>query len=141
MSHTVVNPWTWQDDYGFVQATVFDGPPRMIFCAGQASVDTSGQVTHLDDPVGQFLGALDNLEVVLADAGATLADVVRLNYYVTDARHYQAALPALVERLAHRGCRTASTMLQVEALATPDLMVEIEATAVTASRGSIAAKD
>lgn len=136
MSHSLADPWSWQDDYGFAQATVFDGLPRMIFCAGQASVDATGQPINIGDPVAQFLAALDNLEVVLAEAGATLGDVVRLNYYVTDARFYEAAMPSLIERLTHRGCRPASTMLEVNGLASPDLLVEIEATALVVSRSA-----
>lgn len=77
--------------------------------------------------VGQ---ALDNLETVLGEAGFALADVVRLNYYVTDVDAFVAAGEVYGAKLAEAGCRPASTLLGVSRLAIPSLLVEVEATAV-----------
>lgn len=127
-----VSPWTWQDAFGFVQATTAAGPARTIFCAGQASVDADGRPLHAGDIGRQIATCLDNLEAVLRAAGAALGDVVRLNYYTTDVEGLFGAWGAVVERLAAAGCRPASTLLGVQALAFPELLVEIEATAVVA---------
>jgi enamine deaminase RidA (YjgF/YER057c/UK114 family) len=79
--------------------------------------------------VAQFNQALDNLERVLADAGLTLADVVRLNYYVTDVSAFLGAVPLVGPRLRAAGCKPASTLLGIERLAQPECLIEIEATA------------
>ena len=73
---------------------------------------------------------MDNLATVLREAGFELSDVVRLNYYTTDIDRFLEAYGGLTTRLAESGCRPASTLLGVTGLAFPELMVEIEATAV-----------
>lgn len=128
--HRVVSPWTWQDAFGFVQAHEVIGAGRTIFCAGQASVDDDGRPLHAGDMRAQVERALDNLEAALDAAGAPLSDVVRLNYYTTDVDALLGAWDVLATRLAGSGCRPASTLLGVQALAFPELLVEIEATAV-----------
>jgi enamine deaminase RidA (YjgF/YER057c/UK114 family) len=78
----------------------------------------------------QVAQALDNLETVLAAGGMTLANLVRLNWYVTDVEAFFPVHDLILERYGQAGCRPASTLLGVERLAFPELMVEIEATAV-----------
>jgi enamine deaminase RidA (YjgF/YER057c/UK114 family) len=129
MDREIVNPWQWQDQYGFVQANALTGAERVVLCAGQTSVDAEGAPLHAGDMRAQVGRALDNLETVLAQAGLGLADVVRLNYYVTDVQAFFGAADLLAERFEAAGCRPASTLLGVAALAFPELMVEIEATA------------
>ena len=73
---------------------------------------------------------LDNLETVLAQAGADLSYVVRLNYSTTDVDALSGVWNLITERLAERGCRPAGTLLGVARLAFPDMLVEIEATAL-----------
>jgi enamine deaminase RidA (YjgF/YER057c/UK114 family) len=129
MERRVVNPWTWQDQFGFVQANEVSEPRRMLICAGQTSVDADGRPLHEGDMRGQVNQALDNLETVLTAAGFTLADVVRLNIYTTDVDRLLEAYDALAGRLGAGGCRYAATLLGVVRLADPALMVELEATA------------
>lgn len=130
MERTVINPWTWQDQYGYVQANAISGGERVIHCAGQASVDDDGNPIHENDMTGQLDQALNNLETVLELAGAALSDVVRLNYYVMDIEAFFRAMETIGPRLAQAKCRPASTLLRVVGLALPPLLVEIEATAV-----------
>ncbi len=129
--HRVVNPWKWQDPLGFVQAHEVTGA-HLVYCAGQASVDENGQPLHVGDMRAQAHQSLDNLQHVLTDAGLTLADVVRLNYYTTDVDAFFATFDEVVSRLAATGCRPACTLLGVQRLAYPELLVEMEATAVVA---------
>lgn len=84
MEQRNVNPWSWQDQYGFSQAVEVTAGERVLFCAGQTSTGEDGSTLHGDDMRAQTLQALDNVETVLRDAGMSLANVVRLNYYVTD---------------------------------------------------------
>lgn len=130
MERRIINPWTWQDQLGYVQANEVSGAQRTLFLAGQASVDEEGRPMHPEDMGGQLTQSMDNLETVLREADAKLSDVVRLNYYTTDVDRFFEAYGAAVGRLAEAGCRPASTLLGVTRLAYPELLVEIEATAV-----------
>ncbi|MCC7413572.1 MAG: RidA family protein [Gammaproteobacteria bacterium] len=130
MKTQAVNPWKWQDMYGFSQAIDVSGAQRVLFCAGQTATDGDGHPVHAGDFPAQLGQALDNLETVLKAAGLSLANVVRLTYYTTDIAKFMDAAPALVGRLDQAGCKPASTLLGVTALFHPDVMIEIEATAV-----------
>jgi enamine deaminase RidA (YjgF/YER057c/UK114 family) len=79
---------------------------------------------------GQIRQAIENLETVLRQASFRLADVVRLNIYTTDVDGFLAALGELGNLLGPAGCRPASTLLGVTRLALPELLLEIEATAM-----------
>jgi enamine deaminase RidA (YjgF/YER057c/UK114 family) len=130
MEQRKVNPWTWQDQYGFSQAIEVTGAGRVLYCAGQTSSGPDGETLHGDDMGAQCRQALDNLETVLEHAGMTLANVVRLDYYVTDVdRFFAEGAPVAGERLAGT-VQPAGTLLGVSRLAFPDLLIEIEATAV-----------
>jgi enamine deaminase RidA (YjgF/YER057c/UK114 family) len=129
MEREIINPWQWQDQYGFVQANALTGAERVILCAGQTSSDADGAPVHAGDMRAQVGQALDNLETVLGQAGLGLGDVVRLNYYTTDIQAFFGASDVLAKRFQAAGCRPASTLLGVAALAFPELMIEIEATA------------
>jgi enamine deaminase RidA (YjgF/YER057c/UK114 family) len=74
--------------------------------------------------------AVDNVEAVLRDAGMTLANVVRLNIYTTDVDAYLANDGPLSERTRAAGVAPPGTLLGVARLAFPELLVEMEATAV-----------
>jgi enamine deaminase RidA (YjgF/YER057c/UK114 family) len=126
MYRSIVNPWTWQADYGYVQGIDIHIPSRHVYVAGQCSVDAQGRPQHPGEMAEQLLQALDNAEQVLDAAGLRLSDVVQLRVYVTDLAQYFAALSTFTERLTAAGCRAAGTLLQVSGLALPDLLVEIE---------------
>jgi enamine deaminase RidA (YjgF/YER057c/UK114 family) len=126
----LVNPWKWQDMYGFSQAIEVQGAKRVVYCAGQTSVDENGNPMHKGDIGKQAGKALDNLEAVLKKCGLTLANIVRLNYYTTDLGAFMNASSVIGPRLAKAECQPSSTLLGVSGLFHPDIMIEIEATAV-----------
>lgn len=131
MERRTVNPWTWQDQFGFSHGQEVTGASRVLYCAGQTSTAPDGTTLHVDDMRAQTEAALDNLETVLREAGMTLADVVRLTYYVTDVDRYLAeGVEVVGSRLAAAGVQPASTLLGVPRLAFPEFLIEIEATAV-----------
>ena len=130
MERRILNPWSWQDGFGFVQANEIRGAQRILICSGQASINADGRVAHPGDMLAQTRQAFDNLETVLQQAGLTLADVVRLNYYTTDVDRFLEAYQGVKDRLHDAGCRPASTLLGIARLAYPELLIEIEATAV-----------
>ncbi|MEX1019563.1 MAG: RidA family protein [Litorilinea sp.] len=130
MERRIINPWTWQDAFGFVQAVEVSGEGRVLFCAGQTANDADGKPLHAGDMRAQINSALDNLETVLKEAGFELEDVVRLNMYTTDVDLLLQNYDALVGRLAAAGCRQSATLLGVTRLAFPEWLIELEATAV-----------
>jgi enamine deaminase RidA (YjgF/YER057c/UK114 family) len=130
MERTAVNPWTWSLNFGFNQGEVVDGATRVLFCAGQTSVDGDGTPQHAGDMAAQIGLAADNLQAVLAQAGMGLANVVRLNFYTTDVDAFIANAAVLGERTGAAGVAPPGTLLGVARLAFPELMVELEATAV-----------
>jgi enamine deaminase RidA (YjgF/YER057c/UK114 family) len=130
MERTAVNPWTWSLNFGFNQGEVVDGATRVLFCAGQTSVDGDGTPQHPGDMAAQIGLAADNLQAVLAQAGMGLANVVRLNFYATDVDAFIANAAVLGERTSAAGVAPPGTLLGVARLAFPELMVELEATAV-----------
>ena len=130
MERRIINPWTWQDQFGFVQANDVSGAQRVVLCAGQTSVDSDGNPVHPGDMGAQIGKAFDNLETVLNEAGLKLSHVVRLNYYTTDIDGFMGAAEVAGMRMGKAGCRPASTLLGIARLAFPELLVEIEATAV-----------
>jgi enamine deaminase RidA (YjgF/YER057c/UK114 family) len=78
----------------------------------------------------QMALCLDNLDAVLGQAGMTLAQVVKLTIYATDVDQLFAHYGVLMGRLGAAGATPPTTVLGVTRLARPELMVEIEATAV-----------
>ena len=130
MEKRAINPGDWQDQFDFSQAIEVRGAERVIYCAGQTSVDAGGRPIHVGDMAAQFNQALDNLETVLGKAGLGLSDVVRLSYYVTDVPAFLEAVPTVGKRLKAAGCKPASTLLGISRLAEPEWLIEIEATAV-----------
>ena len=132
VQRTAVNPWTWSLEFGFNQGEVVSGGERVFFCAGQTSVDADGTPQHAGDMAAQIGLALDNLEAVLAGGGMSLSNVVRLNMYTTDVDQFIAvAGEAMGARLGAAEVMPPGTLLGVARLAFPELMIELEATAVT----------
>jgi enamine deaminase RidA (YjgF/YER057c/UK114 family) len=131
MDRQIINPWTWQDAFGFVQANKVSDVARVLVCSGQTSVDSEGRPLHAGDMKAQIGQAVDNLETVLASGGMKLSDVVRLNYYTTDVDGFMAAAETTGQRLAQAECRAASTLLGVTRLFAPEILVEIDAIAMS----------
>lgn len=108
---------------------VVTGPGRWVAIAGQVAFDADGNLVGEGDPAAQAQQVFANLERCLEAAGATFANVVKLNFYLTDV----AFLPAVrVARDAYIDTSNppASTAVQVVALFRPDILIEIEAYAV-----------
>lgn len=127
---TAINPWPWSEAFGFSQALVVPAGGKLVVCSGQVSVDEGGRPVHAGDMAAQIAQAFDNLEAVLDAGGLSMSNVVRLNYFTTDVPAFIEAGPQWIGRLGALDPKPASTLLGVAALFHPDIMVEIEATAV-----------
>ena len=129
MNRTAVNPWDWSLKLGYNQAEVIEGAKRQVICAGQTAVDGDGNPQHTDDMRAQISLALDNLEAVLAKAGMSLGNVVRLGVYATDVDQALKNFDLMGMRFGPHQVAPPMTLLGVTRLAIPGLMFEIEATA------------
>jgi enamine deaminase RidA (YjgF/YER057c/UK114 family) len=130
MQRTAVNPWTWSAELGYHQGEVVSGHSRTLYCAGQTAMSSEGKPQHADDMAAQMALSLDNLEAVLGAADMTLGNLVRLNVYTTDVDRLFEHYGVLASRLGAAGVAPPTTMLGVSRLALPELMVELEGTAV-----------
>ncbi len=131
MERRIINPWTWQDEFGYVQANEVQGAQRVLFCSGQAANDAEGKAIHPGDMRAQITLALDNLETLLREAGFGFQDIVRLNIYTTDVDKFFENYDAFITRLAEAGCRHTGSLIGVARLAFSEMMIELEATAVS----------
>jgi enamine deaminase RidA (YjgF/YER057c/UK114 family) len=128
MHRTAINPHSWTVGLGFDQAELIEGARRQLVVSGQDAVDADGTPRHPGDMGAQLEVALDNLEAIVAAAGMTLADVVRLNIYTTD---IEALITEHFPRINSRfgDSRYATSVVGVAALPA-QLLVMLEATAV-----------
>jgi enamine deaminase RidA (YjgF/YER057c/UK114 family) len=102
---------------------VIDGD--WVFVAGTTGFDYAG-MTIADDPAEQARQAFRNIAKALAEAGASLADVVRVRYYLPDLADWPAVAPVLGEVFGT--IRPAATAL-ICGLVDPRMKIEIEVTA------------
>ncbi|MFJ7181261.1 RidA family protein [Streptomyces massasporeus] len=130
MERRAVNPVTWSLDMGFNQGEMVTGHTRTLYCSGQTAMSGDGKPRHEGDMAAQLALCLDNVEAVLAEAGMSLANLVRLNVYTTDVDLLFPHYGALASRLGAAGVAPTTTMLGVTRLAVPGQLVELEGTAV-----------
>ena len=102
----------------------------LLFISGVVPVDGDGNLVRADDVVEQARQVFANLAAVLAAAGATFADVVKVNVYLTDIADRPRINPVRQEIFGD--VRPASTLVEVSALAVPGAKIEIEAVALLA---------
>jgi enamine deaminase RidA (YjgF/YER057c/UK114 family) len=130
VQRSAVNPWAWSVELAYNQGEIVSGHTRTLYCAGQTAMSDEGKPQHAGDMAAQLALSLDNLQAVLGEAGLSLANLVRLNVYTTDVDRLFEHYGVLASRLGAAGVAPATTMLGVTRLALPDLMVELEGTAV-----------
>ncbi|MEV2275644.1 RidA family protein [Nocardiopsis sp. NPDC049922] len=133
MAVTLMNPEGLPEVDLYRQVSVATGS-RLVFVAGQIARDADGGKVGEGDFAAQVEQCYLNLGTALAEAGATFDDVAKLTLYVVD--WTDDKMPLFVEGVARASerlgvsVRAPLTGVGVTALAEPDVMVEIEATAV-----------
>ena len=116
--------------YGFTQVVVSTGT-KIIHCAGQTAWDKDMNLVGGDDLEQQTAQALENIKSTLTAAGATMNDVVRVDIYVVDYNPDKIPpIDAAMRRYFDPEQLPASTLLGIQALAMPEFLIEITATAV-----------
>lgn len=111
---------------------VVTGPGRWVAIAGQVALDADGQLVGEGDPEAQARQVFANLERCLTAAGATFADVVKLNVFVTDIA-FLPVIRAVRDTYVDTANPPASTAVQVVSLFSSAALIEIEAYAVVNS--------
>jgi 2-iminobutanoate/2-iminopropanoate deaminase len=116
----------WEKEYGYAQSVKVEDT---IYVSGQVSHDETGKIVGRGDMEAQMRQAYTNIQKVLAQYGATMNNIVDETLFVTD---MDAAFSAAVK------CRenvfsgipvVASTIVQIQRLAFPDLLIEIRCVA------------
>lgn len=118
---------TFEETIAYSRAIVHD---NWVFVSGTTGFDYSN-MTIADDIVSQTEQCLQNIVAALAQAGATLADVVRVTYVVPDASEFSACWPVLRQ---HFGEIRPAAMMISAGLADPRMKIEIEVTAIKGTR-------
>ncbi|MET9480330.1 RidA family protein [Streptomyces sp. NPDC006638] len=106
------------------------GTGRFVAVSGQCAFDEAGGIVGVGDPAAQARQVFENLRRCLAAADATFDDVVKLTFFVTDVAHLPAVRAAR-DAVIDPKRPPASSAFQVAALIRPELLVEIEAFAIT----------
>jgi enamine deaminase RidA (YjgF/YER057c/UK114 family) len=124
---TVSSGTEWEEEVGYSRAVRVG---REVRVAGTTATDEDGELVAPGEPYEQTVRALSNVEAALEAAGAGLGDVVRTRLFVTDVGDWEAFGRA--HREFFGDVRPATSMLQVERLIDPGMVVEVEADAVVA---------
>ena len=132
MSKECVNPKSLfpSVQHGFSQVVVASGR-KMVFISGQTAWDTRKKIIGGDNLLEQARQAMRNLQTAIGAAGGTLKDIVSLRIYIVNYQVENAnALRTALNEFFSSANPPASTWIGVSALAVPEFLIEIEATAI-----------
>ena len=115
----------WEDIIGYSRAVKIG---NVIEVAGTTALDENGNLVGTDDPYQQTKFVFAKIEKALVSAGATLKDVVRTRMFVTDISRWEEVGRAHGEYF--REIKPASTMVEIKSLINPEMLIEIEITAI-----------
>ena len=116
----------WEKEYGYSQAVKVGDT---IYLSGQVSHDDSGNIVGLRDMEAQMRQAYANIHKLLAQYGATMDNIVDEILFVTDMNTAFAAAVKCREEIFFGTPVVASTIVQIQRLAFPELMIEIKCVA------------
>ena len=119
----------WEDIVGYSRAVRVG---NMIEVAGTTAVDERGEIVGLNNPYEQTKYILVKIEKALIEAGASMKDVVRTRMFVTDISKWEEIGKAHGEFF--RAIKPAASMIEVKGLINPNLLVEIEVTAIVSEK-------
>ena len=128
MAKEAINPEGLPAPVGPYSNVVTSAPGKLVFVAGQVALDADGELVGEGDIAAQTKRVMENVKLGLEAAGATFADVVKIVNYITDAEEFPKMAAVRREYLTEP--YPASTLIEVQALMYPELMIEIEVLAV-----------
>lgn len=115
----------WESEVGYSRAVKAG---NLIFVSGTTAVDEEGEISGVGDLYLQSVKTIEKIRSALAEAGATLNDVVRTRIFVRDISRWEEVGRAHAEYFGK--IRPATSMVEVQKLIHPDMLVEIEAVAI-----------
>jgi 2-iminobutanoate/2-iminopropanoate deaminase len=128
MGKTIMNPEGLPVPRGSYSLVAVAQPGRLVFIAGQTASDPQGNVVGIADVRAQTRYIIQKIQRAIEAAGGTINDVVAMSVFTTDVRYHRDINEVRRELLGSDF--PTSTMVQVVALARPELLLEINATAV-----------
>ena len=128
MAKTTLNPDGLPVPRGSYSLVNIAQPGRMVFIAGQTASDHDGKVVGAGDARAQTRFILEKIQRAVEAAGGTIDDVVAMSVFSTDVKYHRDINETRREVLGTNF--PTSTMVQVVALARPELLLEINAIAV-----------
>ena len=121
---------------GYTYVVEATGPNRLIFIAGQPGLDLDNKLVGAPgDFRAQAEKAIENLKLALADVGATIKDVVKINNYLVDMSHI-GIFREVRDAAFNMAAPPASTTVAISQLARPGALFEIEAIAVLPAKAA-----
>jgi enamine deaminase RidA (YjgF/YER057c/UK114 family) len=124
------NPSGLSTPHGYSQTAVVDlGTCKIVIISGQAPLDKAGNLVGKDDIGIQAGQVFLNIKTILDELHGSMGDIVKLGFYVTDVSQLLAIRSAR-DKYIDVNHPPASTLVQVSRLFRPDVMIEVEATAI-----------
>ncbi|MBV9860612.1 MAG: RidA family protein [Alphaproteobacteria bacterium] len=120
-------PGVW-DPPIYAQAVKVSGGQTILYISGQVAYGADGAAAHAGDFKAQARAALQALKAQVEAGGGSMADIVKVNTYLTDIRYRADYGPIREEFFGKK--MPAHTLVAVAALAAPEFLIEIEAIAV-----------
>ena len=129
MAKTILTSPTLVTPAGIMSHGVKAPVGNMVFTSGQVARNAQGEIVGKGDIKVQTRQALENIKSVLETGGATMEDIVKLTVFVTNVEHFSQIHEVRAEYF--KTDYPASTLVEITALVHPDMLIEIEAIAVT----------
>ena len=129
MHVSFVNPETVHQPTGYTHVVSVEGPGKILYISGQIARNQEGEIVGVGDLEAQTRQVYENLSSVLKTQGATLADVVKQNVFMTSLDQIEKFRKVRGEYMP-KDRLPATTLVGVTGLAMKELLIEIEAVAL-----------
>lgn len=135
MKRTSINPWDWGLAFSMDQGEIIEDAKRYMHLSGQVALEPDAdsemgiKIMHPGDLRAQMEDSFANVDAVLEKAGMTRKNILTLRFFSTDVDGFLENYDVYAQWIEPAGIRPPQSLLGVQRLVMPDLLVEIEATA------------
>ena len=125
-----INPEGVSKPTGYTHVVAVEGARKLLFISGQVALNAAGDVVGRGDLGAQARQVFQNLQTALSAAGASFADVTKMTTFIVNYKpEDRDVIRAVRTEYLPGDAPPASTLVGVQALAAPEFMIEVEATA------------